>query len=110
MPIDIRLHGVYSTLAYFAGVDGYVGGRVVQEEEKDAFGKVIKERMVRGGKRLKWEGHEREGEMIAREGKAWAGKVLRKEDMEVYFFRLLLEWGRVTDDNRENLGFVMPGS
>ena len=110
VPIDIRLHGVYSTLAYFAGVDGYVGGKVVQEEEKDDFGKVIKGRVVRGGKRLKWEGHEREGEMIAREGKAWAGKVLRKEDMEVYFFRLLLEWGRVTDDNRENLGFVMPGS
>jgi hypothetical protein len=25
--------------------------------------------------------------------------------MEVYFFRLLLEWGRLTDDNRDNIGF-----
>jgi len=49
-----------------------------------------------------------EGERIAEQGREWAGKVLRKEDMEIYFFRVLLEWGRLTDDNRENLGFV-PG-
>lgn len=46
-----------------------------------------------------------EAEFIAEEGRAWAGKVLRKEDMEVYMFRLLLEWGRLTDDRREELGF-----
>jgi hypothetical protein len=31
--------------------------------------------------------------------------VLRKEDMEIYFFRLLLEWGRLTDDRRDMIGF-----
>jgi len=31
--------------------------------------------------------------------------VLRKEDMEVYMFRLLLEWGRLTDDKRTEVGF-----
>ena len=44
-------------------------------------------------------------EEMARAGKDWAAKALRKEDMRVYMFRLLLEWGRVVDDNREALGF-----
>lgn len=33
----------------------------------------------------------REAEKIAQAGREWAGKVLRKEDMEAWFFRLLLE-------------------
>lgn len=43
---------------------------------------------------------------IACEGRARAKLVLRKIDMQIYMFRLLLEWGRVVDDNRENLAFV----
>ena len=86
VPLDSRLHGVYSTLAYFAGVQG----------------------KLPGGREIRWEGHIKEGEMIAEEGRKWANTVLRKEDMEVYFFRLLLEWGRITDDNREKLGFNTP--
>ncbi|UKZ54826.1 hypothetical protein TrVGV298_008639 [Trichoderma virens] len=46
-----------------------------------------------------------EGQKIAMESREWANKAIRKEDMEVWFFRLLLEYGRVIDDNRENLGF-----
>jgi hypothetical protein len=83
VPLDLRLHGVWSTLAYFAGVDGKVNGREVHMGA-----------------------HLKEGEMIAEEGRKWANQVLRKEDMEIYFFRLLLEWARLTDDNRENLGFA----
>ena len=83
VPQDLRLHGMWSTLAYFAGVDGKVNGQ-----------------------EMRMSAHLKEGEMIAEEGRKWAGQVLRKEDMEIYFFRLLLEWGRLTDDNRENLGFV----
>lgn len=86
VPIDGRLHGMYSTLAYFAGVQGRLPDETV----------------------VSWEGHVKEGEKIAEEGRNWANKVLRKEDMEVYFFRLLLEWGRMTDDNREKLGFDTP--
>ena len=84
VPQDLRLHGVWSSLAYFAGVEGRVLGR-----------------------EIKMEPHLKEGEMIAEEGRRWANKVLRKEDMEVYFFRLLLEWGRLTDDRRDELGFVL---
>lgn len=43
---------------------------------------------------------------IAGEGRNWAAKALRKEDMQVYMFRLLLEWGRLVDDNREELGYA----
>ncbi|WDK19570.1 hypothetical protein CGRA01v4_10857 [Colletotrichum graminicola] len=50
------------------------------------------------------EGRQRARE-IAEEGRAWAAKALRREDMRVYMFRLLLEWGRVVDDAREELGF-----
>jgi hypothetical protein len=83
VPQDLRLHGVWSTLAYFAGVNGKVNG-----------------------KEFYMGAHLKEGEMIAEEGRKWAAQILRKEDMEIYFFRLLLEWGRLTDDNRDNLGFV----
>ncbi len=46
------------------------------------------------------------GEEIAEAGREWAGKVLRKEDMEIFMFRLLLEWGRLTDDDRDEIGFM----
>ncbi|KAI1810499.1 glycosyltransferase family 90 protein [Poronia punctata] len=47
----------------------------------------------------------KDGEAIAQAGKTWANQALRKEDMQVYLFRLLLEWGRLIDDSRESLGF-----
>lgn len=45
------------------------------------------------------------GARIAIDGHDWAAKALRKEDMQVYMFRLLLEWGRLVDDDREELGY-----
>ncbi|KAJ5085763.1 hypothetical protein N7532_010534 [Penicillium argentinense] len=52
-----------------------------------------------------------EGRSLARRiglgGQDWAGKALRNEDMEVYFFRLLLEYARVQDDERESLGYYV---
>lgn len=44
-------------------------------------------------------------ETIAADGREWARQALRKEDMQVYLFRLLLEWGRLVDDRREEIGF-----
>lgn len=81
VPVDLRLHDLFSILAYF-------GGYGIEERNK---------RMMEG--RLK------EAEAIARQGKVWTEKVLRKEDMEVYMFRLLLEWGRLTDDKRTEIGY-----
>lgn len=44
---------------------------------------------------------------IAEQGRDWTRKALRKEDMQIYMFRLLLEWGRITHDEREHLGFTI---
>ncbi|PGH04842.1 cysteine dioxygenase [Polytolypa hystricis UAMH7299] len=43
--------------------------------------------------------------LLAKQSKEWAQKALRNEDLEVWFFRLLLEYGRIVDDNRDNIGF-----
>ncbi|ORY58088.1 glycosyltransferase family 90 protein [Pseudomassariella vexata] len=43
---------------------------------------------------------------IAEMGREWAAKALRREDMLLYVWRLLLEFARVCDENRESLGFV----
>ncbi|KAI9864746.1 MAG: hypothetical protein M1824_004653 [Vezdaea acicularis] len=51
-------------------------------------------------------GHDREAETIATAGQQWANKVLRKEDMQVYVMRLLLEYARILDDDRDHLGWV----
>lgn len=90
VPQDSRLHAVWSTLAYFAGVNGTLPGS----------------RGSQSGSRIQMDPHLAEGKKIAEQGRAWAAKVLRKDDMEIYFFRVLLEWARLTDDNRENLGFL----
>lgn len=49
--------------------------------------------------------HDAAGERIAAEGREWATKVLRKQDMELYTYRLLLEYARLCDDNRDSLGY-----
>ncbi|EFR03042.1 hypothetical protein MGYG_06041 [Nannizzia gypsea CBS 118893] len=86
VPQDIRFHDFWSTLAFFAGA---------RKMNKD--GNVEKVLM---------KPHHREGGIIAREGRKWAEETLRKEDMEIYLFRLLLEWGRLTDDRRDELGLT----
>ena len=105
VPVDGRLGGgFWGSLAYFMGVGGDEGGGgkgkgEVGGEEGTGTG------MERGGGRGR--GRIKEGEAIAERGREWAGRVLRKEDMEIYFFRLLLEWGRLTDERRDEIGFQM---
>ena len=55
------------------------------------------------------ERHDFEAYRLASQSRDWARKVLRKEDMEIYLFRLLLEYGRVIDDNRDRIGVVGDG-
>ncbi|KAB2574339.1 Beta-1,2-xylosyltransferase 1 [Lasiodiplodia theobromae] len=83
VPLDLRAHGAWATLAYFAGFEGSVEGETVS-----------------------WPPHYLQAKALADEGALWARKVLRKEDMEIYMFRLLLEWGRLTDDRRADIGFT----
>ncbi|PGH06870.1 hypothetical protein GX51_02115 [Blastomyces parvus] len=150
VPIDIRLHGLWSTLAYFSGAreavvsNSNAAGPVphTNKDDKrnsdgngnnagdDAKQKPPPSRMTlarrnnvnnkkddknnnnhdnnnddNNDQKILMEPHTREAELIAEEGRKWAEKALRKEDMEIYMFRLLLEWGRLTDDKRDQLGF-----
>ncbi|KAI0126526.1 glycosyltransferase family 90 protein [Xylariales sp. AK1849] len=86
VPIDIRYHGLHSTLAYFVGLKGRgkINGHDQLMEPRTAD--------------AKW---------IAEQGRKWADKAIRREDMEVYMFRLLLEWGRVINDERDSIGFAL---
>lgn len=87
VPVDIRFHGLLSTLAYFAGTRGS------KESSNNASLPVVMKPNIQAGAR------------IAEDSRLWADRVLRKEDMQVYMFRLLLEWGRLTDDLRDEIGF-----
>lgn len=49
---------------------------------------------------------DRAAEFIATAGKKWAETALRQQDMQLYMWRLLLEWARVCDPSRETLGFI----
>lgn len=81
IPMDNRFTDYYGILEYFRGVEGSGGSEGVP-------------------------GHDESAKKIAYDGRDWAKRVLRKEDMQIYVFRLLLEYARVCDDNRDNLGFV----
>ena len=44
--------------------------------------------------------------LLASTGKRWGEQVLRRDDMLLYVWRLLLEFARVCDENRLQLGYV----
>ncbi|KAF3006732.1 capsule-associated protein CAP1 [Curvularia kusanoi] len=51
---------------------------------------------------------EKKAREIAERSTEWHDKVLRNADFETWFFRLLLEYGRIVDDNREEIGYPGP--
>jgi len=102
VPMDNRFGDFYGIMQYFLGYDG--DGAF----ERDGKGKG-------GGQGNTWRGDDGENRVegrdemarrIAEAGQDWAGKVLRREDMQVYVLRLLLEYARVSDGRRDVLGYV----
>lgn len=85
VPIDPRYHALHSTLLYFVGTGNETKIGSVPGRQSDA-------------------------EWIAQQGQRWAHKALGKKDMEIYLFRLLLEWGRLIDDKRDEIGFRQAAS
>ncbi|KAH6681072.1 capsular associated protein [Plectosphaerella plurivora] len=85
VPLDVRYHGLHSTLAYFVGLKGAAGRFPAQGADLD--------------------GHMDDAAWIGWQGAKWVDKALRPADEEVYLFRLLLEWGRIISDDREHLAF-----
>ena len=88
VPMDNRFEDFYGIMEYFLGY--------TSDDEEGGAGN--------GGYGA--EAHDAAAEKIATEGQAWANRVLRPEDMQVYVLRLLLEYARVCDDDREIMGYV----
>lgn len=84
VPMDNRFDDLWSLLTYLIGYRDESAGVEVARHDYEAY-------------------------RIAKQGKEWAEKVLRREDREVYLFRLLLEYGRIIDDQRERIGVVGDG-
>ncbi|KAH6682701.1 hypothetical protein B0J14DRAFT_574191 [Halenospora varia] len=79
VPMDNRFMDFYGIMEYFLGYKG---------------------------KNVNVPGHNEQAAKIAAAGQTWANKVLRKEDMQIYVLRLLLEYARLNDDRRNNMGYV----
>lgn len=87
VPMDNTFADIYGILAYFLGTGA-------AKEASDGTEDTMM--AARDGA----------AEKIALRGKEWAEKTLRREDMQVYILRLLLEYARLCDDNRDRLGYV----
>ncbi|KAF2796472.1 glycosyltransferase family 90 protein [Melanomma pulvis-pyrius CBS 109.77] len=88
IPMDNTLVDLYGIMEFFLGTRTEAGN--------EDFAHL----KIEGG------GHDAKAKKIAQTGKEWAGKVLRREDMLLYVYRLVLEYARVTDDRRVGLGWV----
>jgi len=97
VPVDNRYDELYALLTYFMGY-GSDEDRGFNEQAGDLNPNVY----VRS--------HDKEAQKIARQSREWAHRVLRREDIEVYMFRLLLEYARICDDNRDRIGYSGDGS
>ncbi|KAJ9604215.1 hypothetical protein H2200_011049 [Cladophialophora chaetospira] len=96
VPVDNRYDDLYALLTYFTGY-----GKPYKQH--DAEPEDLNPRVFIAP-------HDIEAQKIARQGREWANQVLRREDIEVYMFRLLLEYGRIIDDNRDYIGYSGDGS
>ena len=99
VPVDNRYDDLYSLLTYFIGV-GKKGDAMLDDFEN---GDVENPGIFVPT-------HQLEAKKLADQGSEWANKVLRREDIEVYMFRLLLEYARICDDNRDRIGYSGDGS
>lgn len=59
------------------------------------------------GREVQMQSRIEDAKWISEQGKQWAKQAIRREDAQVYMFRLLLEWGRVIDEKRDDLGFEL---
>ncbi|KZZ90784.1 capsular associated protein [Moelleriella libera RCEF 2490] len=84
VPIDIRFHALHTSLLYFTGT--------ASRAKMNGINSYV-------------QGRPQDAEWIAQQGQRWASRALGSIDIEVYLFRLLLEWGRLIDDRRDEIGF-----
>jgi hypothetical protein len=98
VPVDNRYDDLYAILSYFIGYGKPNMEHAAESGDDEANAEVY------------IASHAKEAMKLARQGREWANKVLRREDIEVYMFRLLLEYGRLVDDARDRIGYSGDGS
>jgi hypothetical protein len=94
VPLDNRYHELYALMTYFIGLD--------TPPSLSQNGSLTRGPSVRG--------HDFEASVIAAQSRQWAQSVLRDDDLDIYLYLLLLEYGRVLDDNRDSIGYSGDGS
>jgi hypothetical protein len=98
VPLDNTFQDLFGVLDYF--VDGDASSQPKKQPARyggGAGGGTPRPRVPKGDLAAQW---------IAEQGKEWGEKVLRRADMRLYVWRLLLEWARVVDDDRDLLAYV----
>jgi hypothetical protein len=121
VPMDNTFIDFYGIMEYFIGSDpkltpaAPLAASEPEPEPEPAEEPEAEERLggespeaaeKRSVHKEKKDGHDEAARKIAERGQKWAEMVLRREDMQIYVYRLLLEYARVCDDRRERLGFV----
>lgn len=99
VPVDNRYEELYALLTYFIGYDSSSPSSSSPTTTTD-----------NNNDGLKIRAHDAAAQKIARQSREWSARVLRREDIEVYTFRLLLEYARISDDNRDRIGYSGDGS
>lgn len=106
VPVDNRYDDLYSLLTYFVGYGTPPSSSSLSPSDFD----LESPKRSPSDNNIYVPPHQTEAKRLARQGREWANKVLRRDDIEVYMFRLLLEYGRIIDDNRDRIGYSGDGS
>jgi len=92
VPLDNRYDDLYSIMTSFIGVENPRSSRNPNSNQQSIASPYVRR-------------HDLQSKRIALQGRDWAHRVLRNEDIEIYMFRLLLEYGRIIDDHRDEIGY-----
>lgn len=92
IPMDNRFTDLYALMTYFIGI-----GPPATKKGLPSSGPNVPR-------------HDFEAEVIAAQSRQWAHLAMRDEDLDIYLYLLLLEYGRIIDDNRDSIGYSGDGS
>ena len=114
VPMDNTFVDMYGIMEFFLGSqasatsEDYPHLKVEAPAHEHHFHNTNNEIDKRQKNRIKRkeDSHDETAMKISRAGQEWAEKVLRKEDMLLYMYRLVLEYARIIDDRRAGLGWV----
>lgn len=104
--VEVEKHEHHFNVPHWDGKDD---GNAHEDAHEDGQTEhIVRSAEVNTGyrKEEKSDGHDAQAQKIAEAGQRWTQKVLRRSDAMVYVYRLLLEYARVMDEKRHNMGWV----